>query len=152
MATNKIAIQAKINEIESGVLNPASTVRDVLNDSDNSVLASVYSDSITESTIDTLAITSAGDFDYVFTFRKVGGAIFLAGTFTPLSSLSSGSTIATITNSDWFAEDVSFSANSTTATGELIKISVRNDKITIGSSVFSGEKSTINSLTYNSLN
>ena len=152
MATNKTAIQAKVNEIETGVLNPASTVRDVLKDSEDSILESIYGDSVDEFIGDLSITTASGDFTYNFVFQKVGKLILVSGTYTPLSTLPSGTVIATITDTNWIAQDNAYYTSSTTATGDIIRILIEGNEIKVGNSVFSGEKANIDSLTYNALN
>lgn len=80
MATNKAAIVAKINEIQTGVLNPASRVRDVLKDSTDSILASVYGDSVVE-TKDTESIltTNSANLTFVASIYKVGRNVTITG-------------------------------------------------------------------------
>jgi hypothetical protein len=152
MATNKTKIQAQINTIADGVLNPASTVRNVFGTDSDSILEGVYGSGVNELTSGTLTITTAGNFDYVLNFQKVGRFISISGVFNPTAVVSNGDVIATITDSDWIAQSNTFNGTAYGQGGEAIRIYINGNQIKVGADLLNAELFAINTLIYNSLN
>lgn len=141
MVTNKTNIQAQINTIADGVLNPASTVRNVFGTDPDSLLEAVYSETLSDDSTTETYTTANANFSYVIDIYKVGSNITITGRFTALATTTAG-TIFTITDLDLESETTTPSyriAQSAIGTTDTMPLILSNSILSTNDSILSGE-------------
>ena len=153
MATNKTAIENKIEDIETGVLNPAQTVREVLKYDDNSFLEALYSDSDSDSHIAETHTTSNSNFTYDIDFNKVGSDVILTGKFSALASVGSASLVFEVTDTNYISDANIYHSVATKYNNSIdfIPIYIVDGELKISADIILGEKYNF-TITFKSLN
>ena len=150
---NKADFISLINtKLPDGANIPSTDHRDTMHTNANSIGELVYGSTVSELTSGTLNITTAGNFDYVLNFQKVGRFISISGNFSANAVVSNGNVIATITDTDWVAQSNTFNGTATGESGETVRFYINGNQIKIGVDLFDGEAFFINTLIYNAVN
>ena len=152
--STKTEIQTQINTIETGVLNPASTVRAVLGTETDSILENIYATPTTEDSTGTHTITTPNaNFSYVATFSKVGRNVSFSGSLFCVTTVSAGGEIFVIDPlvTDFLGDGLAYGVATNINTGEHIEIRMNDSAFETAEVILAGERFRF-SITYRTLN
>lgn len=85
----KTNIETKINTIDTGGVNTATEVREVLGTDPNSLLETIYNTVIEDSHTTETITTSNSNFEYSINVNQIGRNITISGTFIALATVGS---------------------------------------------------------------